>query len=172
VTEPFPARRRVTRQHLSRTEGPAWLGFLRVHAAVVRRLEAELQTAHGLSLSAYEALLFLARAPERRLRISDLAGSTLLSVGGSTRLVERLAAEGLVKREQSTQDRREHYAVLTEAGLARLYEANATHLAGVRKYFLSAFTDLELSVMAACWERLLPGASQGNLNLDEPSSDQ
>jgi len=172
VAEPFSGKRRVPRQHLSRTEGPAWTGFLRVHASVVRRLEAELQAAHGISLAAYEALLLLAQAPKRRLRISDLAEATVLSVGGCTRLVMRLAQEGLVKREPSTQDRREHYAVLTEAGLNKLYEANATHLIGIRKYFLNVFTDLELSAMAAFWERLLPGASHANHHLDEPSADE
>ncbi len=142
-------------ERLSRTEGAAWGGFLKVHAAIVRELDAELQAVHGLPVSSYEVLLFLARAPERRMRMSELADSVLLSLSGMTRLVDRLVREGLVKRERSAEDRRGNNAVITDAGMARLCEAHATHLAGVRRCFLAHFSDAELQTLAVFWRRLL-----------------
>ena len=72
--------------------------FLQAHAAVTRRLEAELQGECDISLAEYEALLHLARAEEGRLRMSDLADPLLLSRSGVTRLVDRLEASGEVER--------------------------------------------------------------------------
>jgi DNA-binding MarR family transcriptional regulator len=138
----------------------AWGGFLQVHAALIRRLDAELQAAHDLPLLSYEVLLHLHWAPENRMRISDLAGTVLLSLSGVSRLVDRLAHDGLVMRERSCEDRRGNYAVLTEAGFARLSEAHATHLAGVREYFLEHFSETELVGLADAWGRLLASAPE------------
>ena len=70
----------------------AWVAFLQAHAAVTRRLEAELQAERGLSLADYDALVQLAIADERRLRMSELADRVVLSRSGVTRLVDRLEA--------------------------------------------------------------------------------
>ncbi len=144
---------------VSPAEAPAWGGFLYVHATLFRRLDEELKEAHQLSFSAFEVLILLARAPEQRMRLSDLATSVVSNATWITRLIDRLSSQGLVKRERSTKDRREYYAVLTEAGLQRLSVAYPMHLASVRAYFLEQFTDLELSTLAAFWERIVPGAS-------------
>ena len=143
-------------ERFTHAEGMAWGGLLQVHAALVRRLDAELQAAHGLPLTSYEVLLHLHWAPEHRMRMSELAESTLLSLSGITRLVDRLVQEGLVTRERSSEDRRGNYAVLTAAGYARLCEAQSTHVAGVRNYFLCHFTQGELHTLAEFWQRLLP----------------
>jgi len=139
---------------LTPTEQAAWGGFLAAHAFLVRQLDAELQATHSLSLSSYDVLLFLAQAPGSRMRLSELADSVLLSLSGISRLVDRLVREGLIVREQSTDDRRSNYAVLTDTGQTVLQEARTTHLAGVRQRFLSRFTEAELEQMAAFWPRL------------------
>ena len=77
-------------------------------------------------------LLILANAPERRLRMSDLAAAVVLSQSGLTRLVDRLVLAGSVERTRCETDRRGLNAELTAAGRARLAEARPTHLAGVR----------------------------------------
>lgn len=146
-------------KELSSLELAAWRGLLRVHAQLVRELDDELQQAHGLPLHEYEVLLTLEAAPERQLRMTDLAGSVLLSQSGLTRLVDRLELEGLVERERCTADRRGLFAQLTDAGQARLEKARVTHLGGVRARFLSHFSDAELAVLAGLWERVLPGAT-------------
>jgi DNA-binding MarR family transcriptional regulator len=147
-------------KQLTACEVAAWRGFLRVHAALVRELDRELEEAHGLPLTHYEVLLHLWNAPERRLRMSDLAQSVLLSQSGVTRLVDRLEAAGLVLRAPCAADRRVLYAQLTDAGRARLEEARPTHLAGVRARFLSRFDETELALLAEAWERLQPGVTE------------
>jgi DNA-binding MarR family transcriptional regulator len=140
---------------LSSAEGRAWGGFLRVHAKIVRKLDAELRQAHGLPLSSYEVLLHLSWAPGHRMRMGELAESVLLTLSGVTRLVGRLEREGLVRREPCPEDRRGAYAILTEAGVDRLGEAHPTHLSGVHRLFLEHFSEVELKTMAEYWRRVL-----------------
>jgi DNA-binding MarR family transcriptional regulator len=144
---------------LSPVELGAWRGFLRVHAALVKSLDAELASAHDLPLSSYEVLLTLEAAPGRKRRMSELADSVLLSRSGMTRLVDRLERDGLLERDHCTADGRGCFAVLTAKGKAVLDTARPTHLGGVRERFLSQFGDEELTILAGWWERVLPGAS-------------
>jgi len=135
---------RQTGVRLSAMELAAWRGFLRVQSSLFRELDAELTATHDLPLRSYEVLLLLEDAPERRLRMSDLSRSVLLSPSGMTRLVDRLQREGLVGRERCAEDGRGYYAVLTDAGDQRLQEARTTHLAGVRRLFLDRLGDDDL----------------------------
>jgi DNA-binding MarR family transcriptional regulator len=145
---------------LTGTELGAWRGLLRVHAALVRELDAELDAAHDLPLSSYDVLIYLQAAPGKRLRMAELADSVLLSRSGVTRLVDRLEREGLIVRDTCTSDGRGLYAVLTDEGEAMLARARPTHLAGVRERFLRHFSDDELQQLARYWERVLPGAAE------------
>ena len=144
---------------LSGTELGAWRGFLRVHSALVRELDTELDAAHDLPLSSYDVLIYLQSAPEKRLRMAELADSVLLSRSGVTRLVDRLEREGLIVRDTCTSDGRGCFAVLTDDGEQLLARARPTHLAGVRERFLSHFSEEELEVLARFWERVRPGAA-------------
>lgn len=134
-----------------------WIRLLRTHAATTRALSAELYAEHGLTLNDYEALLHLSRAEGRRMRRVDLAGELLLTASGVTRLLDGLEGAGLVERAACAGDRRVIYAVLTDAGLARLEAASQSHLAGVRSLFADRFSDEELTQLAGLLERL-PGA--------------
>jgi len=136
-------------------EFAVFLGLLRLHTTLVRGLDAELQTANGLSVSAFEVMNWLAYAPGRQMRMSAIASSVLLSLSGITRLVERLEREGLVRREPCPDDRRGSLATLTEAGLDRLREARLTHAAGVRRRLLDLLTPAEVEALGALWRRLL-----------------
>jgi DNA-binding MarR family transcriptional regulator len=145
---------------LTPAELAAWRGLLRLHSALIRELDAELVAAHGLPLRSYEVLVFLEGAPDRRLRMSDLSRSVLLSASGVSRLVDRLEGEGLVCRRRCEQDGRGFYAVLTEAGEERLRAARPTHLAGVRHLFLSHYTTGELRLLSELCRQALPGAAE------------
>jgi DNA-binding MarR family transcriptional regulator len=145
---------------LSPVEFAAWAGLLRAHATLVQELDRELESAHGLPLTQYEVLLHLARAPDHRLRMSELARSVLLSQSGVTRLVDRLEARGLVARAQCPEDRRVLWAQMTDEGHKRLLEARPTHIAGVRARFLERFDESELRVLGDAWERILPPVAE------------
>jgi DNA-binding MarR family transcriptional regulator len=141
---------------LDERELAAWRGLLVTHRQVVAQLDDELEREHGLPLGSYEVLLYLAEAPDHALRMGELADQLLLSRSGLTRLVDRLAAQGLVERHSCDSDRRGTYARLTEAGLARFNEARPTHLCGVRRHFLDHIPQRDLDRLAAIWERVLP----------------
>jgi DNA-binding MarR family transcriptional regulator len=144
---------------LTPTELGAWRGLLRVHTALVRELDAQLEAAHQLPLTSYDVLIYLRAAPGKRLRMAELADSVLLSRSGVTRLVDRLEREGLIVRDACVDDGRGLFAVLTEKGEELLTHARPTHLAGVRERFLRHFSEDELGMLATFWERVHPGAA-------------
>jgi len=144
---------------LTAEELGAWRGLLRVHAGMTKALDAELVRAHGLALSCYEVLLFLADAPDGRLRMSDLADGVLLSRSGLTRLVDRMEHDGLLLRERCEDDARGYHAVITDKGRALFRRARKTHLDGVRERFLSHLSRDELRTLGELWERVAPGAA-------------
>ena len=144
-----------TMSRLDARELRAWRGLLRVHDQLSKALDAELEAAHGLPLTSYEVLLYLSDADEGRMRMHDLAASVLLSRSGLTRLVDRLERDGYLERCSCAHDARGAFAVLTPAGREKLEAARTTHLAGVRKLFLSHFTDEELERLGEAWDRVL-----------------
>jgi DNA-binding MarR family transcriptional regulator len=143
---------------LTDAELGAWRGMLRVHAALAKALDAELEAAHGLPLSSYEVLVALHAAPGRRLRMAELAERMLLSRSGMTRLVDRLERDGLIARCSCPSDGRGMFATLTDAGAELVARARPVHLAGVRERFLRHFDEEELRQLCDWWERVAPGA--------------
>jgi len=135
-------------------EVQAWAKLLRAHAALTRRFSADLQATHGLTLNAYEVLLHLAHAPNRRLRRVDLAGSVLLTASGITRLLDGLERAGYVDRAADENDARVTYAVLTDAGYEKLRDAAPTHVGGIRELFIDRFSCDELETLAELLDRL------------------
>lgn len=131
-----------------------WRSFLRAHAVVLRELERELDRDADLPLPWYDVLLTLAEAPERRLRMAELADRVLLSRSGLTRLVDRIEKAGFVRRERSTDDARGTYTVLLPLGLRRLRAAVPVHLAGIQRHWLSRFDDDELRTLGELLARL------------------
>lgn len=138
---------------LTPRELAAWRGMLRTHRDVVARLDAELESAHGLPLSSYEVLMYLADAGGK-LRLGELADRLLLSRSGLTRLIDRLVKQGLVERERCADDARGYFAVLTPAGRRKLAKARPDHLAGVREHYLGRLADEDLKALARAWERI------------------
>jgi DNA-binding MarR family transcriptional regulator len=143
-----------TAELLNEEELAAWRGMLRAHAELTKELDAELAREHNLPLSSYEVLLYLADAPEGRMRMAELADSVLLSRSGLTRLVDRLQREGLLTRERCESDARGYFAEITPKGRRLFDAARRTHLDGVRALFLSRFSREELRAMGALWQKL------------------
>ena len=107
----------------------AWRALLTAHATVVDRIEHDLAGGGGLvPLTWYDVLLELNAAPGRRLRQRDLAREVVLTRSGISRLVDRLAGAGLLRREPNPADRRGDLVALTEAGR----DGPAADLAGLR----------------------------------------
>lgn len=133
----------------------AWRGLVKVHAALVKELDAELEARHGLPLTSYEVLRSLSKAPHGKLRMAELAEHALLSRSGMTRLIDRLEREGMVARSTCDKDGRGCYAVITDRGRAAVGEACATYLAVVRARFVRHFTLDEMQALAGLLARPL-----------------
>src|SRR3954452_504766 len=133
----------------------------RAALTVPRALECDLLIRQGMSLSEYTALMHLSEAPGRSLRMSDLASACALSLSGMSRIVSRLAAQGLVERERSSCDGRGLNAVLTDAGLGRLRLARPTHLARVRRHMMAHLNELVLPAVTAALQRFASDTSIG-----------
>jgi DNA-binding MarR family transcriptional regulator len=149
----------LTPQALPQTSAAltAWVRLLRGHSAARRTLDASLQAEHGLTVTAHEALLMLARAEDKLLRRVDLAEGLGLTASGVTRLLDGLEAEGFVAKATCESDARATYAVLTEKGRAKFDEASSSHIAAVRDLFEERYTPAELETLAELLLRL-PGA--------------
>jgi DNA-binding MarR family transcriptional regulator len=144
----------ASRKHLATS---AWGAVLQVHAAVVPVLDKKLKAEAGMALSWYDVLLELAGAPQRKLRMSELAERVVLSRTRVSRLVDEIVAAGLVVREQNPQDGRSAYAALTDEGLRRYRAAAPVYLAGIDEHFSGKLDDAELTAVALALQRVLAG---------------
>ena len=130
---------------LSEDEQASWRAWLSMSTLLNERLEHDLKDAHGLSSQEYEVMVRLSEAPDRRLRMSELAGRTLASKSRLSHQISRMEADGLVRREDCPEDRRGQYAVLTDTGWDRLVAAAPDHVESVRTWLLDAMTPEEFA---------------------------
>jgi DNA-binding MarR family transcriptional regulator len=147
----------VLTPQLSAPAVEAFVRLLRAHAATTRLLSAELVADHGLTINDYEALLRLSRADEQKLKRVELAESLILTASGVTRLLDGLERAGYVEKGSCDTDARVTYAVLTDAGRAKLEEASTSHVATIRALFEERLDPGELATLAELLGRL-PGA--------------
>jgi DNA-binding MarR family transcriptional regulator len=113
----------------------AWRAFLNAHALATKRINRDLAEAGLPDLTWYDVLWALRSADGRRLRIRELADAVVLSSTGMTRFVDRLEAEGLVRREAVPGDRRGAYAVITKEGTDLLRRMWPIYARGIANYF-------------------------------------
>jgi DNA-binding MarR family transcriptional regulator len=124
------------------------------HSALTRELSAHLVAEHGLTLSEFEVLMVLARAPGRAMRRVDLAKEGRLSPSGVTRMLDRLEMAGLVGKRSCQDDGRVTYAELTDAGLAKLERCAPDHSAAAERLLGQRFDSGELESLVELLGRL------------------
>ena len=144
----------MSSQVLTEPRLETWIRFLRAHAAVTRQLSARLEAEHGLTLNDFDVLIQLYHAPEQALRRVDLARAVLLTASGITRLLEGLERSGWVEKKACSSDARVSYAALTEAGVAKIEQARASHVADVEELFNATFSEAEQATLAKLLGRL------------------
>lgn len=133
----------------------SWRAWLTASVLLTDCLSRELQAQHGLTISDYDILVRLSEAPDRRMRMSDLADATLSSRSRLSHQIDRLAADGLVAREACHVDRRGAYAVLTENGMSRLERIAPDHVASVRAHLVDQLSDDELAALGQTCRKLV-----------------
>ena len=138
-----------------------WGALLKVHAALVPRIDHELQETHGLPLTWYDVLLELNPAPKRRLTMGQLGSVAAVSRTRVSRVVDELVRAGLVAREPNPDDGRSAFAALTPAGRAALRKAAPTYVAAVRREFADHLTAREAEVLAGALSKVLAASAAG-----------
>jgi DNA-binding MarR family transcriptional regulator len=127
--------------------------MLNAHASVVGRVEEALAAADLPPLAWYDVLWAVRRAPGKQARMADLADGLTLSRGGITKLVDRLEAAGLLRRERTEDDGRGFYAVLTDDGERMLRRMWPVYAGVLRETFVDALSEDEAGVIAAGLDR-------------------
>jgi DNA-binding MarR family transcriptional regulator len=122
---------------LTEKQQRVWRTYLLGSARLLERLDADLRKS-GLDLPEYEILVSLEEAPERRLRMSELAAAVHQSRSRLTHTIARMENQGLVTRTTCPTDRRGVWAELTDAGWRTLERAAPSHVAAVRRHFVEA----------------------------------
>jgi DNA-binding MarR family transcriptional regulator len=125
--------RSVSVRPLDDPEELLFRSLMRLTITLPRVLGDDLERSCGLSATEYTVLMHLSEAPDRQLRMSDLADRTGLSPSRITRVVDAMAQGGLVERLQGSHDGRSTLATLTKEGLATLRRAYPHHLRSVRR---------------------------------------
>lgn len=139
-----------------------WLSdLIRLEIVLWERVNTRLKQEHDLSLAFFEALYFIGRAPGGSVRVGDLARALSITVGATSKLVDRVEAAGLLRRELDADDRRASRLVLTDAGARTLADTSPTYeaeLAAVLDATLSADEQQRLHDLV---RRLLAATSEG-----------
>ena len=139
---------------LKATERELWRSFVRVNAALMRRLDDELRAETGLSLSAVEVLWVLASAPGNRVRMTDLAEHLVFTRSGVTRLVDRLERDALVVRSEVDEDARGRFTILTPRGFELFEAAAKLHVDSLRVLFFAQLGEPAMRDLASILRRL------------------
>jgi len=136
---------------------PAVLRLLGAQAQIEQRFSGKLGSIHGLSLKETLLLMYLSRAPRRRLTRVDLAKMVSVSASTITRMAAPLEKLGLVSREPDPRDARLAYVVLTEAGGSVVADAAATLEQMSADVFQDRWTEPEIERLASLLGRLTAG---------------
>lgn len=147
--------------HLSDSHVRAWVRLTRVSQACLDRVEAAFKAARLPPLVWYDVLLELRRVPDGRLRNNDIGGKILLSKSNVTRVVDRLEAKGLVRREECQDDRRGAFVVITEGGRALLTEMWPVYRDSLARSFGERLSECEAGQLADLLGKLGGAASGG-----------
>ena len=147
---------------MAAVNGVAWAtDLVRLEIALWDRVDARLRESHELPLAFFESLLFISRAPQGSMRVGDLARALRVTVGGTSKLVDRIERAGLLAREPDPDDRRASRAALTTAGKRKLSAAVKTYEAEVTGILGGVLSPEEQQQMSDYVSRLLTSIDQG-----------
>jgi DNA-binding MarR family transcriptional regulator len=140
---------------LSIEQQRVWRAFLGGTTVLMDRLDRDLRGQHGLSMPEYEILVRLSEAPDRSIRMAELADAVSHSRSRVTHTIARLEREGIVLRGQCSNDGRGVSAVLTDHGFSVLEKAAHTHVRGVNDYLIANADPQDLEAMGRIMEKVL-----------------
>ncbi|SRR5260221_742661 len=142
---------------LDDAEQAVWRQYISVMRLLPDRLNTSLVRAHNLTLIDYEVLARLSESPQHRLRMTELAEGALLSKSRLSHQISRMERDGLVRREPCETDGRGFFAVLTDAGWAKLVAAVPTHVGDVRHGFIDTMSREQLLALGEALDAIAKG---------------
>ncbi len=140
---------------LTPVQQQAWQGFLRSNRTVFAALESQLQGEAGMPLAYYSILVTLSEAPNRTMRMGELAHQLQTSPSSISHASTRLEAKGWTLRQNDPADRRAQLAVLTDQGADALAAAAPGHIKAVRQHLLDRLTPEQIDQLVAISNAIL-----------------
>jgi DNA-binding MarR family transcriptional regulator len=131
----------------------AWESLFRAQVSVMRYLNAEFPTSE-LSLTEYDVLFNLSRQPGRQLRMKELNRHLLLTQPSVSRLVDRLAARGLLAKSHDQDDARGVNVTLTSAGFELFRRVARSHIESIAERVGASLSTTELETLTELCDRL------------------
>jgi DNA-binding MarR family transcriptional regulator len=131
----------------------AWESLFRAQVSIMRALAAEFPS-DIISLNEYDVLFNITRAPGRRLRLKDLNQNVLITQPSVSRLVDRLAARGLLAKLPDPRDGRGTIVSITDEGFALFRRVAITHMEAINHQFGDSLDEDELRTLADLCNRL------------------
>jgi DNA-binding MarR family transcriptional regulator len=139
---------------LTDDEQQAWRATVHLSQLLMRQLDRDLN-AHGLNGHDYEILVELSEAPDRRLRMTDLADATSQSRSRLSHQISRMENRGLVRRDECEGDKRGTFAVLTKEGMNAIERVAPCHVENVRRHFIDRLTSHQLEEIRASFQPIV-----------------
>ncbi|HEX7187741.1 MAG TPA: MarR family transcriptional regulator [Actinomycetes bacterium] len=146
----------ATPRWLTDDQQRAWRALLAFVTRLDDHLDRQLQRDAGMPHAYYQVLAMLSEAPDRTLRMSQLADATTSSPSRLSHAVARLEEKGWVRRDRHPTDRRGALAVLTDAGFDALVAAAPGHVAAVREVLFDRLDDEQVRSLRDVFEALEP----------------
>ena len=138
---------------LNPREMKAWRSYIIASRRLLEALDADLD-GHDLSMADYEVLAQLSDAPDRRMRMTELAEIAMLSKSRLSHRMKVMEKSGWVRREVCTEDKRGSFAVMTEKGWRAIVKAAPDHVASVRNRFVDNLNVKDQEELAKIFDRL------------------
>ena len=134
-------------------EMKAWRLYITTSVDLMKALEDDVRP-FGLTMGDYQLLAMISEAPDRRLRMCDLADQLRLSRSGLTRRMDGVLSNAWVARVQDQGDRRVAYAELTTKGWNLLRKVAPIHLASVRRLMIDHLSRAEVKAVGSAFEKI------------------
>jgi len=138
---------------LDSDEMRAWRSYITTSVDLMKALEHDVAP-YGITMGDYQLLAMISEAPDRRLRLCDLADALRLSRGGLTRRMDGVLRNGLVERVQDQADRRVAFAELTTKGWSLLKKVAPIHLQSVRALMIDHLSRAEIKAIGNAFGKI------------------
>jgi DNA-binding MarR family transcriptional regulator len=155
----------TTPKWLNPSEMKAWRQYIVASRRLLEALDSDLQP-HDVSMADYEILAQLSDAPDRKMRMSDLADVAMLSRSRLSHRMKVMEKAGWVKRESCPIDKRGYFAVMTPKGWRAILAAAPDHVASVRTRFVDHLTKADQVALAEIFDRVSKSLRESDKELD------